>query len=70
MATSTPDPSTSRLRALLDGIGELATFLAVSAWAVVEFCMGRWPGAQRRRKSRQEGAIRRPKKIAPYPVED
>ena len=52
MSLEAPTGLQAKMRKFGHGAGEILGFLAASAWAFLEVCMGRWPGAPERRRKR------------------
>jgi hypothetical protein len=52
MSLEAPTGVQAKVRKFGHGAAEIISFLAASAWAFLEVCMGRWPGAPERRRRR------------------
>ena len=70
MSEETPRPLIERVRQLGRGVGEIMAFLGASAWAVMQFCLGRWPGVSRPPPPRRHPVKELAEKLTPYPNQD
>lgn len=69
MPPEDPSPA-SRLCTFARSVGEVFAFLGTGLWAVVQFCLGRWPEFPRPRRKASGHEPDLAEKVGPYPSQD